>query len=268
MVLKSLLLYKKTLKKFFISGLVFVGITGFGYVSADAEDNNYRVKSLSYEEYLEQIKEEELETREQKKENSANESRSTDKLTEGKENIKRNNLEKMPIASSFKKANEGYQVIESEFSSLGEKKTYNIDIDFTDIDTAAIALVKTGKSDVSMTISGSEGEIKNLHTYKGCSRGWYFIDKPSFDATVISYTISVESISYDSEASGFRVMAGDKKDIESMISGIENVVWLEYFTEKKKNQFFTLYTPNKAESWYRFTSSGTDVFTILNCYSD
>lgn len=64
------------------------------------------------------------------------------------------------------------------------------------------------------------------------------------------------------------MMAGDKKDIESMISGIENVVWLEYFTEKKKNQFFTLYTPNKAESWYRFTSSGTDVFTILNCYSD
>jgi len=147
-----------------------------------------------------------------------------------------------------------YQVIEGDFSSLGEKKTYNVDIDFSDIDTAAFALVKTGKSDISVTISDSEGELKNLHTYKGCSRGWYFVDKPSLDATVVSYTISVEAISYDSEASGFRVMAGDKKDIESMISGIENAVWLEYFTEKKKNQFFTLYTPNRDESWYRFTS--------------
>lgn len=207
MVIKNLKLCKEVLIRFFVLGLVLIGVMGFRYVSANAADNVDR-------------------------------------------------------------SDEDYQVIEGDFSSLGEKKTYSIDIDFSDMDSAAIALVKTGKSDVSMTISDSDGELKNLHTYKGSSRGWYFIDKPSLDATVVSYTISVETISYDSEASGFRVMAGDKKDIESMISGIENAVWLEYFTEEKKNQFFTLYTPNRDESWYRFTSSGTDVFTILNCYSE
>lgn len=207
MVLKNSQFCKEVLIRFFVLGLVLIGITGLYSVSADAADNDGRSVG-------------------------------------------------------------DYQVIEGDFFSLGEKKTYNVDIDFSDIDTAAFALVKTGKSDISVTISDSEGELKNLHTYKGCSRGWYFVDKPSLDATVVSYTISVEAISYDSEASGFRVMAGDKKDIESMISGIENAVWLEYFTEKKKNQFFTLYTPNRDESWYRFTSSGTDVFTILNCYSE
>lgn len=253
---------KRALIKFFILGFAFIGMTGLSHVSADAAGKDGRVKALSYEEYLEQIKKEEQAVEEHKKEDPANGLISIGKQEKREKDIKGNNLVEKPIVSSTRNAN--YQIIEGDFSSLGEKKSYNIDIDYTDIGTAAIALVKTGKSDVSLSISDSDGELKNMHTYDGCSRVWYFIDKPSLDAKVVSYTTSVEARSYDSDASGFRVMAGDKKDIESMISGMENAVWLEYFTEKEKNQFFTSYTPNREESWYRFTSSGTDVITILN----
>ncbi|RKI39647.1 hypothetical protein D7V86_15630 [bacterium D16-51] len=251
MVFKNLEVFKSALIKFFILGFAITGVTGLSHVSADAADDDYKIKSLSYEEYLEQTK----------KEDAVKGLESTGKQILEKD-IKRNSLVNKSMVSSAQNVN--YQVIEGDFSSLGEEKTYHIDIDYTDIDTAAIALVKTGKSDVSITISDVSGELKNFYTYEGCPRLWYFIDKPSLNATVVSYTISVKAKSYDSDASGFRVMAGDKKDIESMISGMENAVWLEYYTEKKKNQFFTRYTPNREESWYRFTSSGTDVFTVLN----
>lgn len=159
---------------------------------------------------------------------------------------------------------ENYQVFENSFSALNEVQDYNIEIDFSETNTAAICLVKTGKSNVTMTITDAAGTTL---TTMGGSRRWFFINKPSPDATSVSYTVSVKATSFDSTASGYRVLAGDKKDVEPMISGLENVVWLDLYTETQSNMFFTSYTPNKDESWYRFTANGTMVFTLLTDYS-
>lgn len=62
----------------------------------------------------------------------------------------------------------------------------------------------------------------------------------------------------------FRLMVGDKKDTEKMISGLENAVNLNLYTEEQGNQFFTYYTPDNYMSWYRFTPKDTEtVITLL-----
>ena len=162
---------------------------------------------------------------------------------------------------------EDYQIIEGSFSALNEIHTYNVDVDFTNMDTAAICLVRTGKSNVSMTITDSEGtELAVKGTISTGSRRWHFLDKPSSGSTVETYTISVKATSYDASESSYRVMIGSKEDTEPMISGLENAVWLDLYSEEKSNQFFTSYTPNRDESWYRFTADGTMVFTLLTYY--
>lgn len=162
---------------------------------------------------------------------------------------------------------EDYQVIEASFSAENEIQTYTVDVDFTDMNTAAFCLVRTGKSDASMTITDSEGtQLAVRGTSSTNSRRWYFVDKPSSDTTIATYTISVKSISYDASSSDFRIMVGNKKDVEPMISGLENAVWLDLYSEEKLNQFFTYYTPNRDESWYRFTADGSMVFTLLTYY--
>jgi|GEM_PF-705899 len=158
---------------------------------------------------------------------------------------------------------ENYQVFENSFSALNEVQDYNVEIDFTEINTAAICLVKTGKSNPTMTIKDAAGTTL---TTMGGARRWFFINKPSPDATSVTYTVSVKATSFDPTASGYRVLAGDKKDVEPMISGLENAVWLDLYTETQGNMFFTSYNPNKDESWYRFTANGTMVFTLLTYY--
>ncbi|BCJ94209.1 hypothetical protein acsn021_17780 [Anaerocolumna cellulosilytica] len=159
---------------------------------------------------------------------------------------------------------ENYQVFENSFTALNEIQDYNVEIDFSEMNTAAICLVNTGKSLPSMTIKDAAGTT--LTTMGGAKR-WFFINKPAPDATSVSYTISVKAASFDSTASGYRVMVGDKKDVEPMLSGLENTVWLDLYTETLGKNHFTLYTPNKDESWYRFTANGTMVFTLLTYYS-
>lgn len=51
-----------------------------------------------------------------------------------------------------------------------------------------------------------------------------------------------------------------------MISGLENAVWLDLYSSEEGNQYFTSYTPNRDESWYRFTADGTMVYTLLTYY--
>lgn len=162
---------------------------------------------------------------------------------------------------------ENYQIIEGNFSAENEIQTYNVAVDFTNMDTAAFCLVRTGKSNASMTILDAEGtELAVRGTSMSSSRRWYFLDKPSSDTTVATYTIKVKAISYDSSGTDYRIMIGSKEDAEPMISGLENAVWIDLYSEEKGNQFFTYYTPNRDESWYRFTADGTMVFTLLTYY--
>ncbi len=54
-------------------------------------------------------------------------------------------------------SSESYQVFEGKFDSESDIKTYTISIDFSNISTAAICLVKTGKSNINMKITDEEG---------------------------------------------------------------------------------------------------------------
>lgn len=162
---------------------------------------------------------------------------------------------------------EDYLVIEENFSAENETQTYNVNVDFTNMKTAAFCFVRTGKSNASMTITDSTGkELAIRETTSANARRWYFLDKPSSDTTVETYTITVKATTYDASDSTFRLMVGSKKDAEAMISGRENAVWLDLFSETKNNDYRTGYTPNKDESWYRFTADGNEVFTLLTYY--
>ena len=108
---------KRALIKFFILGFAFIGMTGLSHVSADAAGKDGRVKALSYEEYLEQIKKEEQAVEEHKKEDPANGLISIGKQEKREKDIKGNNLVEKPIVSSTRNAN--YQSIEWDLSSLG-----------------------------------------------------------------------------------------------------------------------------------------------------
>lgn len=164
---------------------------------------------------------------------------------------------------------EDFQIIEGDFTSLDEVQTYEVEVDYSTIDTAAFCLVRTGKSNVLMRIIDESGtQLAYRSTSATGGRRWYFLDKPSSNATVETYTITVNATSYEPGSSGFRVLIGDKNDVEPMISGPENAVWIDLYSEAKMNNYPTSYTPNRDESWYRFTSDGATVFTLLTCYPE
>lgn len=158
---------------------------------------------------------------------------------------------------------EDYQVMEGSLSSETDKITYTVDVDFSKTDAATFALVKKGLTNVRMIIKDAAGnEINRLGTD---SKRWCFIERPSTDSGVCAYTIDVEGIKdgFVSGSADFRVIVGDKKDTEAMISGPENAVLLEKYTQQKSNFILTRYTPNKDQSWYRFTADSATVFTIM-----
>jgi len=126
-------------------------------------------------------------------------------------------------------ADEDYQVISGSFNSQTDVKTYNISIDFTSMDSASICLVKTGKSDAILKIADQSGTIiGNKGTASG--RSWCYIDKPSTDAGIVQYTLTLTPTNYDSEYNSFRIMVGNKTETEKMISGQENIVMLKSYT--------------------------------------
>ncbi len=80
--------------------------------------------------------------------------------------------------------------------------------------------------------------------------------------------VTLTPSSYDEAHSDFRLLVGDKADTEEMISGNENAVWLDKYTQTADNTFFTYYTPNRYESWYRFTADiESTVVTLMTNYS-
>lgn len=162
--------------------------------------------------------------------------------------------------------NNSYDTYEGSFSSSSDIKTYNLTLDFATMDTGAICLVKTGKTAIQMVVADADGNtVKTVNAINTNARRWVFIDKPSTDATTVTYTVTLTPINYDAEDTSFRIMAGNKNDTEEMISGQENAVYLDTYTEVEGNQFFTYYTPDNYESWYKFSapSYSKTTFTLL-----
>ncbi|MDD3415186.1 MAG: hypothetical protein PHY47_14445 [Lachnospiraceae bacterium] len=164
---------------------------------------------------------------------------------------------------------EEYQVFEGSFSSLDDSKTYNFSIDFTEMNSAAVCLVRKGYIGTKMQVfdeSGNEILIKGTGSRQ--AKNWGFIDKPSADATICNYTVEVSPYSYDGRASNYRIIIGDKNDTELMMSGIENTVLLEQYYEAKVNLENSAYVPNVGEYWYKYKRQSTSVITIPSDVSD
>lgn len=160
---------------------------------------------------------------------------------------------------------EDYEVIEDEFTSSTDEKTYHIDIDFSNIQTAAVCLVNMGESTNQIKVSDSEGNlIKGSTVSNRVLKNWCSIEKPSPDASVISYTITATSTTFVEEASSFRIIWGDEKDLEAMMGGPENASPLGWFRETDNNFVNTGYTPNNDEYWFRIHPEQAMVtFTLL-----
>lgn len=163
---------------------------------------------------------------------------------------------------------ESYQTIEDSLSSASDRKTYTVDIDFSKMDAATIALVRSGNSQIDVTVTDAAGNEVKMGG--ATTKRWGYIDKPA-DGGVCTYTVSVycnKTQSFVEGSSNFRLNYGDKKDTEAMLSGPENAVRLEKFTNVKGNFMHTGYTPNKDQNWFRFTADGSTVFTLLTYYPE
>lgn len=165
---------------------------------------------------------------------------------------------------------EDYQVIEDELLAETDVKTYNIDIDYSTMDASAICFVRMGESYVTAEIKDEDGNIiKTIGAADVQPKRWIYIDKPSQDSTVVNYTVTVTSSEFIEDSSQFRIIYGNKNDIEAMLSGPENATPLEWYTEKESNFIHTEYTPNKDECWFKFTAQQSMVtFTLLGDYAE
>ena len=164
---------------------------------------------------------------------------------------------------------EPYQVFEGSFSSANDSVTYDFSIDFTEMDSAAVCLVRKGYVGASIEVydeSGNQVFIRSTGSRQ--AKNWGFIDKPSSDATVCNYTIVAKPKSYENRASDYRIIIGDKNETELMMSGIENTVLLEQYYETKTNLENSSYVPNVGEYWFKYKRESTSVITILSNVSD
>lgn len=164
---------------------------------------------------------------------------------------------------------EEYQVFEGSFSAASDSVTYEFSIDFTEMDSAAVCLVRKGYVGTSIEVydeSGNQVFIRSTGSRQ--AKNWGFIDKPSADATVCNYTVVAKPKSYENRASDYRIIIGDKNDTELMMSGIENTVLLEQYYEAKTNLENSAYVPNVGEYWFKYKREATSVITILSNVSD
>ncbi len=161
------------------------------------------------------------------------------------------------------------QTIEDNVTSATDSKSYSIDIDFTDMKAAAICIVRTGKSNVQLKVTDENGsEIKHSSTTNKVPKRWIYIDKPSADAGICHYTVTVSAQSYNQESGAFRVMIGDKEDTEAMMGGLENAVEIDIYRFKEGNSINSTYSPNNDEYWFITSMPYPTVFTLLSYNSN
>lgn len=164
---------------------------------------------------------------------------------------------------------EEYQVFEGSFTSAEDSATYNFSVDFSQMDSAAVCLVRKGYVGTSIKVYDEEGnEVLFRGTGSRQAKNWGYIDKPSADATVCNYTVVATPSSYEDRASDYRIIVGDKNDTELMMSGIENTVLLEQYYESKVNLQNSAYVPNVGEYWFKYQRNSTSVITVLSDVSD
>lgn len=170
------------------------------------------------------------------------------------------------IGFTFTVVQEGYQVFEGNFTSADESQTYDFSIDFTQMDSAAVCLVRKGYVGTSIQVFDEDG---NRVVYRGTQMGqpknWQFIDKPSEDAGICNYTMVVTPLAseFGNGANDYRIIIGDKEDTELMMSGIENTVLLEHYREGQSRLENAQYIPNQGEYWYKFRANN-ETITILS----
>lgn len=159
---------------------------------------------------------------------------------------------------------ENYEAIEDEIASAADIKTYDIAIDYSTMDAAAVCFVRMGQSYVTAKIEDESGTvIGTVGAADVQPKRWVFINKPSQDASIVHYTVTVSGQNYVQGSGQFRLIYGNKNDVEAMISGPENATPIEWFTNTKDNFFHTRYTPNKGECWYRFTAEQSSATVTL-----
>ena len=133
------------------------------------------------------------------------------------------------------------------------------------MDSAAVCLVRKGYVGTKIKVYDEAGnEVLSRGTSARQAKNWGYIDKPSAEATVCNYTIAVEPNSYENRASDYRIIVGDKKETELMMSGIENTVLLDQFYQSKTNLQNNYYVPNVGEYWYKYRKNPTSVITIAS----
>lgn len=164
---------------------------------------------------------------------------------------------------------EKYQVFEGSFASADDSITYHFSIDFSEMSSAAICLVRKGYTGTKIEVFDENGnQVFSKGTGSRKAKNWGYIDKPSPDAAVCNYTVVAKPASYDNRASDYRIIVGDKNDTELMMSGIENTVLLEQYYEAKVNLENSAYVPNAGEYWFKYKRESTSVITILSDVSD
>lgn len=162
-----------------------------------------------------------------------------------------------------------YKSFEGSFTSADDSITYNLSVDFSEINSVAVCLVRKGYVGTNIKVYDEEGnQILNKGTGTRQAKNWGYIDKPSTDATVCNYTIVATPNSYEDRASDYRIIVGDKNDTELMMSGIENTVLLDQYYESKINLQNNSYVPNVGEYWFKYQRSTTSVITVLSDVDD
>ena len=152
---------------------------------------------------------------------------------------------------------EDFQLFEGNFTSSSDVKTFDVTVDSTEINNLAIATVKIGKTAMKLSVTNEDGvEVTNIGAAKGVN--WAYLGQPASGTS--TYTFTLSPVNYDSQFNSYRVMVGNKGDIEAMVSGRENAIMLE-----SNEPFISKFTPNKDERWFRIKAENyPNVFTILN----
>lgn len=157
------------------------------------------------------------------------------------------------------------QTIEDSLSSATDTKSYSVDIDFTNMDTAAVCIVRTGKTEVQMQIADENGNvIQPYATIYSIPKRWVYIDKPSQEAQVCHYTITVTASSFNEVSGAFRVIIGNKDDAEAMMGGLENAIDLDLFRDSQNNFIASPYSPRSDEYWFITSMPFPTVITLLS----
>lgn len=156
-----------------------------------------------------------------------------------------------------------------EFHNAEQIDTYKVRIDFSEMDTVAFSLVRTGFTNVTMILYNESGEkvIAKSVTDKQ-AKTWYYLNKPDNYEEPCEYTIIVNPVEYAGKSSNYCISVGNKENVEEVLGGIENTVPLESYREVQNNFVSLTYTPNKEECWFRFTQEIDTTITILSKSND